>query len=137
MPGRGPAPKTQRRNKSDVPIRGEWQPTSAIGWQHGPIPKPPDGLLAATKVAWTTWFQSWFAAHWTPDNLPDLRTCIRLYDQVERSEFVRVGELRMWEDNLGITPKGQQDRRWKRPEGVVADTEAEMDDPYRHLRVVG
>jgi hypothetical protein len=138
MAGRGPAPKTQRRNKADVPIRGEWQPTPGIGWQHGPVPTPPDGLLAATRTAWATWLGSWFASHWTPDNLPDLRTCIRLYDQVERGEFTRATELRMWEDNLGITPKGQQDRRWSPPkvEDVVTPETPAADDPYRGLRAV-
>jgi hypothetical protein len=38
-----------------------------------------------------------------------------VYDQVERGEFQRAGELRLQMDTYGITPKGQQDRRWARP----------------------
>jgi hypothetical protein len=116
MAGRGQAPKdqTQRRNRTD-PGRGEWHPAAGVGWQHGATPAPPDGLLEATRQAWDTWMAAWFAAHWTPDDLPGLRTLIRLYDQVERGEWPRATELRLSMDTYGITPKGQQDRRWARP----------------------
>src|SRR5512137_1657389 len=111
MAGRGPAPKTNRRNKADVPIRGEWQPVPAIGWQHGPVPRPPNGLLKASRDAWEVWMASWFAAHWSPEDLPGLETVILLFDQVRRGEYPRVSELRLHMDGYGITPKGQQDRR--------------------------
>jgi hypothetical protein len=122
MAGRGPAPKTTRRNKADVPIRGEWKPAPGVGWQHEPFPAPPDGLLAASRTAWDTWMHSWFAAHWTPDDLPALRQLVRLYDEVERGEMQRASELRLWMDTMGVTPKGQQDRRWTRPDGLVVDS---------------
>ena len=137
MAGRGPAPKDERRNPSDVPIRGEWQPTAGIGWQYGEIPKPPSGVRAAAKTAWQTWMQSWFAAHWTPDDLPGLRVVLQLYDQVDRGEYQRANELRLQMDTYGITPKGQQDRRWKRP--VAESTAPETPKPggkYSHLKVV-
>src|SRR5438309_860763 len=139
MPGRGAPPKEQSRTRHK-PVRGAWQPSDATGWQHGSVPEPPDGLLASSQTAWNTWFGAWFAAHWLPANLPDLRTCIRLYDQVERGEFVRAGELRMWEDTLGITPKGQQDRRWAPPKPdsePLNVSEESAEDPYHKLRVVG
>lgn len=115
MAGRGRVPKAERRNPSDVPIRGEWAATEGIGWQHGEPPAPPDGLLKPSRDAWSVWLAAWFAAHWTPDDLPGLRQVIRLYDQVERGEFQRASELRLQMDTYGITPKGQQDRRWQRP----------------------
>jgi hypothetical protein len=92
-------------------------------------------MREASKTAWKTWFSAWFAAHWTEDDLPGLRTVIRLYNEVEKGEFQRSAELRLQMDNYGITPKGQQDRRWKRPEPAEAPLE-EAADPYRHLRVV-
>jgi hypothetical protein len=113
--GFAPKPRTERRNKNDVPVRGEWEEAPVVGWQHGDLPAPPDGLTAAAVEAWGTWFSAWFAAHWTPDDLPGLRQLVRLYDQVERNEFQRASELRLQMDTYGITPKGQQDRRWKRP----------------------
>ena len=108
--GRGRVPKDphQRRNTSEAPIRGDWQATPGIGWQHGEIPPPPDGLLAPSRVAWETWMRAWFAAHWTPDDLPGLRKVVQLYDATERGELHRSAELRMSMDNYGITPKGQQ-----------------------------
>ncbi len=60
---------------------------------------------------------SWFAWFWSAEDLPALRQVIRLYDQVERGHFQRHGELRLAMDTYGITPKGQQDRRWRPAKG--------------------
>lgn len=64
--------------------------------------------------------RAWFAAHWTPDDLPGLRKVVKLYDATERGELHRSAELRMSMDGYGITPKGQQDRRWTRPKADEA-----------------
>jgi hypothetical protein len=72
-------------------------------------------MMQASVDAWSTWFAAWFAAHWTPSDLPGLRQLVRLYDQVERGKFERAAELRLQMDTYGITPKGQQDRRWQKP----------------------
>jgi hypothetical protein len=85
---------------------------------------------------------SWFAAHWTADNVPDVETAILLFDQVRRGEHQRATELRLWEDNCGISLKGQQDRRWIRPEPEAKPSSPPRAkrraaaDPYGHLRVV-
>ena len=71
--------------------------------------------MPASVEAWNVWLSAWFAAFWTADDLPGLRQLVRLYDQVERGEFQRASELRLQMDTYGITPKGQQDRRWARP----------------------
>jgi hypothetical protein len=139
MAGQGFAPKTVRRNKSDVPIRGEWQATPGIGWQHGPIPEPPPGLMPGTVAVWFTWMRSWYASNWTADYMPQLVATVRLYDAFERGDFKSVTELRQWMDGAGITWKGQQDRRWAppKPEDVTGKPSAPVDgDPYAHLRVV-
>lgn len=116
MAGRGRAPKpTDVRRADKTPERGEIRHAEAVGWQHGDPPDAPDGLLKATAEAWATWMGAWFAAFWTPEDLPGLRQVIRLYDQVERGEFQRASELRLQMDTYGITPKGQQDRRWRPP----------------------
>jgi len=57
-----------------------------------------------------------------------LLTIVLLYDQVQRGEFQRANELRLQMDTYGITPKGQQDRRWARP--VSESTAA----PVRQVR---
>lgn len=75
--------------------------------------------MPASLDAWSTWFGAWFAAFWRPSDLPALRQMVRLYDQVERGEFTRATELRLLMDTYGVTPKGQQDRRWKPPVEVV------------------
>jgi hypothetical protein len=76
---------------------------------------------------------------------------IRIYDQVERGEFQRCGELRLQMDGYGLTPKGRQDRRWKPPMGAADASHARgatvarssvrerfevTDGAYAHLRVV-
>lgn len=117
---RGPTPRdvSARRNPRQ-PIVHEWQPTTGTGWQHSEThPPAPDKLLKPSKEAWTVWMGSWFASHWGPEDLPALRQLIRLYDQVERGEFQRHGELRIAMDTFGITPKGQQDRRWQPPKAA-------------------
>lgn len=138
MAGSGPTPNQTRRRRNK-PVRGDWQATPGAGWQHGPIPSPPDGLLAPSIEAWQTWMRAWFAVHWTPDDLPGLRQLVRTYDQVERNEFQRGPELRLLMDTYGITPKGQQDRRWQKPKddpAPVAETATTEASPYGHLRAV-
>ncbi len=118
MAGRGQAPKArdERHNPRNTPLRGEWQSADVVGWQHGDVPEPPAGLMPASIEAWRTWMGAWFAAHWTPDDIPGLVTVVLLYDQVQRGEFTRANELRLQMDTYGITPKGQQDRRWAKPQ---------------------
>jgi hypothetical protein len=159
MPGRGPAPKPKaQRRTAHKPQRGEWQATPGVGWQHGPVPDPPAGLHVASVRAWEIWFRSWWAAHWTPSDVPGLEVLIGLHSEVRtaleepfvegidektgRSIYVRrpnpTTELRQMMDNYGVTPKGQQDRRWTRPEPEKSAAEtpaAETSGHYGHLRV--
>lgn len=142
MAGRGPSPKEDRVRRA-APARGEWTTMQAVGWQHGKVPSPPPKLLKASRDAWATWMASWFAAHWTPDDLPALRQLIRLYDQVERDPGTASlhSQLRQMMDAYGITPKGQQDRRWRKPmdqaEAAPVEGEpAERRSRYSHLRAV-
>ena len=97
--------------------------------------------MGPSRVAWQTWMQAWFASHWTPDDIPGLRKVAQLYDATERGELHRAAELRMSMDNYGITPKGQQDRRWAPPKPEEAVEPTADDQPksgrYSHLRAVG
>lgn len=93
--------------------------------------------MPSSLAAWDTWFKAWFAVHWTPADLPGLRLVIRLHDQVERGEFQRSAELRLSMDTYGITPKGQQDRRWKAPEAPPKpEAVAAADKSYGGLKAV-
>lgn len=137
MAGRGPQPKEDRVRRVD-PIKGDHIEATGVGWQFGDTPVAPDGLMPASLEAWSTWMASWFASFWTPADLPGLRQLVRLYDQVERGEFQRAAELRLQMDTYGITPKGQQDRRWKPPQapaGVNGDRHP-AGGAYAHLRAV-
>jgi len=84
---------------------------------------------------------SWAASHWTPGDVPALRVLVRLHDEVERGEYRYAGELRLWMDNLGLSPKGLQDRRWLEPVGapasvVAPSTPAELDPRFARLRII-
>lgn len=163
MAGRGAAPKDpDKRVGKHVPQRGEWQATAGRGWQHGPVPDPPPALRDDTLDAWQTWMESWFASHWTVHDLPGLRIVAQLYDLCQsyyedpyvekkvrgKDETVFVlkpnpaTELRQMMDNYGITPKGQQDRRWVAPNEdkaervVVGSSDHALAGPYAALKVV-
>lgn len=135
----GPAPSKTRRRRN-APAHGEWQPSPGSGWQHGPIPEPADGLLAVSRETWQTWFQAWFASHWTPADLPGLRLLITQYDAIQRSGVKAndVTALVRLMDNYGITPAGQQSRRWEAPKGDPEEKPAATPEtsPYGHLRAV-
>ena len=119
------APKSaEARRRTNVPARGDWQAAPAPCWE-GEQPAAPDGLMPASVTAWETWFSAWFSAFWKPEDLPQIRSMVRLYDQVERGEFQRHPELRLMMDTYGVTPKGRQDRRWAPP------LEAEPAKPQR------
>lgn len=135
MPGRGPTPK-ENRVRRNTPVR-DWIQHDSTGWQHGKTPSPPSGLTTASRTAWKIWMRGWVSAHWTEGDLPGLRILILLYDQVERGEFQRAGELRLWLDTFGLSPKGATDRRWRSPEPPSSDGGApEKGNAYRHLRTV-
>ena len=114
MAGRGPAPDPNRL-RSGTPTRGDWTPSPDGGWQHD-IPAPPPGISPAAVEVWDGWFRAWWAGNWTPDDVPALLFVIRLWDRVNRGDVKRAGELRQWMDGYGLTPKGQMDRRWRRPD---------------------
>lgn len=135
MSGTGPAPSLQRRRRN-APSRGDWQASDATGWQHGATPDAPAGLRPESRAAWTAWMAGWPAAHWIPADLPALQVVARLYDELAAGRFQRAGELRMWMDTYGMTPKGQQDRRWLAPAAPQNPTDASLGgiDRYRHLR---
>jgi hypothetical protein len=136
MPGRGPAPKpAAQRLRANVPALGEWTSAPGVGWQHGAMPAPPKGLTEESVAVWTAWMRSWFAAYWLPEDLPGLWHAIGTYDMAVRFRLMPKvetrdpdgtvtivsrpnpgAEVRQMMDTYGITPKGQQDRRWKRPD---------------------
>lgn len=82
--------------------------------------------------------RAWFASHWTPADLPGLRLVIAQYDAVQRggTKANDMTALLRGMDTYGITPSGQQARRW-----AAAETPAEPaqvvvgSGQYGHLRV--
>ena len=142
MPGPAPKPNRRRRNK---PARGEFHAADSIGWQHGDIPEPPDGLVRESREAWELWFTAWFAAHWKPNDVPVLRQVIRLYDEVERGITKKAqdrAQLHIWLRAYGITPDGQLANRWMAPKDEEIKPSSpqrrhDTPDRFAHLKVIG
>lgn len=115
MPGPPPAKTRVRRTP---PKTGEWQTPEVWGWRvekFGPVPVlEVDGPKAATVKAWDAWFASWWAALWTPGDLPQLQLAASLLDQHHRG-LLDITKVVPVLDKLGITPKGRQDLRWSAP----------------------
>jgi hypothetical protein len=128
------------RRRRNQPALGEWKPTPGVGWQFGPVPELPDGLLSATRATWAIWMGAWFAANWSEADLPGLRLVILQYDAVHRAGMKAndVTALVRLMDNYGITPAGQQARRWAPPKPADPDVDepAATDSPYADLRVI-
>lgn len=130
-------PPEQRRNRTKP--QTEFVPAAGVGWQHGPIPDPPPDLQPASVEAWNVWMSAWFAAFWTPADLPGLRQVVLLYDECEQGKLNRHAELRISMDSFGMTPKGQAERRWMRPDGTIDSapvTAPPKGQKYGHLRDV-
>ncbi len=133
--GRTPKLPGERINRVKPIV--EWKAAEGIGWQHGKTPPAPSKLTPAARLAWRTWFAAWFASHWGPEDLPGLRMLVLLYDQVERGEFARHGELRMAMDSFGITAKGQMALRYLKPKLDEQPVTAKATESrYDHLRSV-
>lgn len=152
MPGKGPPPKHNRIDPSQVPLRGEWAIAAGVGWQDGEVPEPPAGISDEAAATWRMWMASWVAAHWTRHDLAGLTATVHLLDltlayhadpivwrQNDDGTWSGVrrpspyADLRQWMDTYGITPKGQQDRRWSAPAEVEAPRPASK-SPYARLR---
>jgi hypothetical protein len=134
----GPAPKPSRRRRN-VPARGEWHSSAGIGWQHGSIPDPPDGLREPTLKAWRAWFSAWYAANWIPEDVPNLRLIAMMYDAIERGVSIRAADrtaLHTWQRSYGMTPDGQSALRWLPPKEREEAPASKAPSRYAHLKVV-
>jgi len=93
-------------------------------------------MRKATKDAWAAWFSAWYAAFWTPEDLPALRQLARVYDEVEQGATQRHGELRLSMETWGMTRKGQMQNRWRPLTEPVATASPTRNPKARHLRAV-
>jgi hypothetical protein len=127
MAGRGPAPKDPgQRRRYNQPARSEWVDLEPLS---EPVLGPPHGKWSANaKRAWRAWAQDPVTTQWGPADVFAAKELARRYDELLPSEQ----RLRMCE--LGLTPKGKRDLRWRTPAEVK--TLAEQPAPVKRLRVV-
>ena len=125
MAGRGPAPKpSSQRRRHGQPLRSEWVQLEPLVDPVLPPAKREWGDNA--KRAWAAWRQDPVTAQWGPADVFFAMEICRLFDELPASE------LRLRCDNVGVTPKGKRDLRWRTPE--EAETIAKQ-APVRRLRL--
>lgn len=125
--------------------RGEWVDLPALNGARVPrLPESPGrgGWAAGTKLAWKAWWLDPASLMWGPADLEQVRQLAYLHHDMERSEIrgkaTLAREVRQRSDDLGLSAKGKQDRRWR----VVADeVEGKRSTPlsgsrYQHLKAV-
>lgn len=121
----GPKPKADAKRPEQR--RHPVTPAEKGGWQHGEIPEPPGQLCAESLEVWGTWFAAWWASFWKPEDVPQLRLVITLFDKTTRGEL-DPSKLTPYLDRFGLTPKGRQDLRWAPPEAPPAPAPAVEDE---------
>jgi hypothetical protein len=113
----GPPPKLpgQRSARAKKPV-SDWKAAPEGGWK-GDAPEVPVGLMPASQKAWALWFSAWWAANWTPEDVPQLELAVKLYDCVQRGDTKEMTRFQSLADSLGLTPKGRASLRWLPPTG--------------------
>jgi hypothetical protein len=117
---RGPAPKPADQRHSRKKPAGEWKATPVGGWCFDEVPEPPDGVTKAAQATWALWFQSWWAAWWLLEDVPQLELALRMWDRAQ-SDPMAVPKFTALARGLGLTPKDRMDLRWLRPEPEVVE----------------
>ena len=126
MPGPAPKPKSQRRTRHE-PRRGDWVtlPSEPLKNPPGlPKPAPSGGYGAHAKRAWERWWASPMAHMWDESDHSAIEMLVRMLDEWhDDPSAAMASQIRQYSDNLGLTPKGRQDRRWALPDSVQAEAE--------------
>lgn len=123
-PGTKPAPPGQAKRPKAA--THQWMHADGTGWK-GRKPQVPSGMTDAGNDAWKAWFGSWWAGFWCAEDLPALRSLVRLFDGASQGhvDWSKVTPLL---DRYGITPKGRQDLRWAPPEPEADEKPAASDE---------
>jgi hypothetical protein len=134
MAGRGPAPKTARQRRGE-PARGEWIDLPAL--EAPVLPELPAGEWSErTKDAWEAWRSDPVTGQYGPAEIDAALVLLDLYEEFVTNHSTKLaGEIRQWQDRLGLNPKGKRDLRWRvQEDALVVDMPAPK--KARRLRAV-
>lgn len=132
MAGRGPAPKApEQRRRANTPTAGEWIELPASAGRKAPaLPKRKPAWTQRSKNAWRAWWSDPVSSQWSDADVDLVWHLIYLHESWVREPTVSAAaEIRQLRDNLGLSPKGRQDRRWRiAAVAEVADLEKARED---------
>lgn len=143
MAGRGRVPKDAEARRGRGPLlRGEW--VDLPSKNDGKVPAMPDGPEAGwapgTCLAWTAWWSDPASLMWGPADLEALRQLVVLHHTFEVDEKARstvAREVRQRQDDLGLSLKGKQERRWRVvPDELDVKRAEKPASSYGHLKAV-
>lgn len=121
MAGNGPAPKmASQRRRTNKPARGEWIDLPELD---GPIlPDLPErsedegGWSERTRRAWEAWQIDRATTQFTASEIALITEVAYLWEAMARGDTKLAPEIRLRLNELGLTPKGKKDLRWRVPE---------------------
>lgn len=140
MSGRGKVPKQPDQRLGHGTLRrGEWVVLPASNPAKPPrmpTPAPAGGWSGRAREAWRSWWSDPAALMWSPGDLEQLTTLAFLRDDLARDPTAALAsEVRRREDNLGLSSKGKQDRRWRIDADVTATESTQPKGVYDGLRL--
>jgi hypothetical protein len=125
MPGRGPAPKTQRQRRA-TPALGDWVRLEPL--EKGHLPELDEFELThlgevvpwpmRTRLLWVSWMEDPATALW---NTADLAYAVDTIYLHAVDANTKASEIRIRMESLGLTPKGRADRRLLLPDETPPD----------------
>lgn len=142
MPGRGPVPKAPgaRRNRH-APQRGEWTSFPALKKPVLPaLPKRTRDELPwsqRAKDGWKAWREDPATGMYGAGEIQDAIDLLYVYEQwIREGTAALAREVRQRKDDLGLSMKGKQERRWRVADREVVDDGAAPADvvPLRVVR---
>jgi hypothetical protein len=147
MPGTGPAPKLPgERRRYNQPMRGEWVDLEPL---EEPILREYDPMWDATllldengeprelwprgvrREMWEAWRWDPVTSQYGPADIAAIEELAQHFYALSYADQDR----RM--NQLGLTPKGKRDLRWRTPNEVKTIKKQAEKAPVRHIRAVG
>jgi len=134
----GPPPKSARRRRNE-PASGDWVEIRAPKRRRVPrLPARGRGQgrwSPRTTRAWRAWWTDPVSTRWGDADRDLVLHLADVYEHWIREPTASIAaEVRQLRDNLGLSPKGRQDRRWRLMQADVVELDERRDSDRRSSR---